>query len=317
MEKTFQISPHEINSTQTVSGNFTVYKNIPTEDEQSFLEYYHLPKDVFYFGDLSPIAPRYEKIHNEQLGETIIFVLANVMHIGEKSMIEHRLESHVFILGKERLFWFIKGSESNLDKKVLEIHQKDIHSLQSILIYAGLQSYTNFTKELNEQKNRIDKLNEQADQTTSNRILLEVTETERNLIMLEHTIYSQEDAFEQLLKDENFLEKLNNDLLVHDIIWYNRQVKKLVHVYRDLFDAVSSLFSAIVSNNLNKLMKFLSSLSLILAASGFIAELWGMNTGGLLFKNHAYGTYIMILVALIAGLTMYIFLKNKKFFDDD
>jgi magnesium transporter len=317
MKETFQISQHEITRTQTTTGNLIIYKNVPTKDEQSFLKHYQLPKDVFYFDELSPIAPRYEKIQNELLGETIIFVLANVVHIGEKSVIEHRLESHVFILGEEKLFWFIKGTESNLNQTVLEKHQEDIHSLQSVLVYAGLQAYTNFTKELNQQKDRIDQLNEQANQTTSNRILLAVTETERNLIMLEHTIYSQEDAFERLLKDEKFLEKLNNNLLVHDIKWYNRQVKKLVHVYRDLFDAVSSLFSAIVSNNLNKLMKFLSSLSLILAASGFIAELWGMNTGGLFFENHAYGTHIMIFIAFVAGLSMYLFLKNKKFFDDD
>lgn len=97
-------------------------------------------------------------------------------------------------------------------------------------------------------------------------------------------------------------------MLIHDVKWYNRQVNKLVHVYRDLFDAVSSLYSDIVSNNLNRLMKFLSSLSIILAASGLIAEMWGMNTGSLLFENHEFGTLIMIIVALSAGLLMYIFL---------
>ena len=119
-----------------------------------------------------------------------------------------------------------------------------------------------------------------------------------------------------LLDDDEFTNTLDNDMLVHDVKWYNRQVNRLVHVYRDLFDAVSSLFSDIVSNNLNILMKFLSSISIVLAASSFIAELWGMNTGGLPFEFNDYGFLIMFIVSLISGFSMYLFLKNKHYFDD-
>jgi magnesium transporter len=69
-----------------------------------------------------------------------------------------------------------------------------------------------------------------------------------------------------------------------------------------------------MSNTLNMLMKFLSSISLILASSGLIAELWGMNTGGLPFESNDYGTLIMIFIAFIAGLSMYIYLRRKNFF---
>lgn len=183
-------------------------------------------------------------------------------------------------------------------------------------MYAVLLSYVNFTKELELHKQKINYLNNQANHQTSNQMLNEVTQTEQNLVILEHTIETQEIAINNLLRNESFIEALNNDMLVHDVKWYNRQVNRLVHVYRDLFDAVSSLYSDIVNNNLNKLMKFLSSITIILAASSFIAELWGMNTGGLPFESNDHGFLILFIVSLISGFLMYLFLKKRHFFDD-
>ena len=159
-------------------------------------------------------------------------------------------------------------------------------------------------------------MNKQANHQTNNKILNEVTQTEQNLVILEHTIESQEIAVSNLIDHSSFLELLDNDTLVHDVKWYNQQVNRLIHVYRDLFDAVSSLYSSIVSNNLNVLMKFLSSISIVLAASSFIAELWGMNTGGLPFESNNFGFFIMFTIAIFSGFIMYLFLKSRHFFDD-
>lgn len=205
---------------------------------------------------------------------------------------------------------------SSLDKEILEKNGAQIDSLQSILLNAGLISYTNFTDELKKQKNAIDQLNERVINTIGRSVLIDVSDTERNIVMLQHTINSQEKAFTKLLEDEEFIEKLDQPFLVYDMQWYNNQVKKFVDVYRDLLDTASGLFSDIMSNNLNKLMKFLSSFSLVIAASSLMGDLWGMNTGGMPFENSDYGTYIMIGVSILAGVGMYIFLKNKEYFDD-
>lgn len=316
MKRFLRVNSQGLIESEVNGANITVYKDLTTDEEQKFLKKYNLPKDVFYFDDLSAVASRYENITNEQLGETIVFVLTNVLDTGANSDVENRLETHIFILGEQQLFWFVKRDEVELDKSLLEKYSESIDSLQSVLVHAGLESYTNFTEELTKQKKRIDRLNKQARDATNKNLLLEVTETERNLVLLNHVIDAQEESFQYLLKNEQFLHKLDNDPLVHDIKWYNNQVKKLVHMYRDLFDAVSSLFSDIISNNLNKTMKFLSSFSLILAATSLIAELWGMNTGGLPLEYSDYGTYIMIFIALLSGLSMYGFLKRKNFFDD-
>lgn len=316
MNKTYKITSNGLEKTDAQDSILRIYRD-PSDDERiDFIQELDLPEDVFDFDDIPHVAPRIESLYNENLGDTLIFVFSNIIDVDDNTSVEKRLESHTFILGQEVLFWFMNDKDSTLDEQFLKKKGSQTDSLQSILLNAGLISYTNFTDELHKQKRVIDELNERAINTTSRDVLIDVSDTERNMVMLQHTIDTQEKAFTKLLEDEEFVEKLGQPFLVHDIKWYNRQVKKLVHVYRDLLDTASSLFSDIMSNNLNKLMKFLSSLSLVLAATSLIGELWGMNTGGMPFEESGYGSWLMMGIALLAGIGMYLFLKNKEYFDD-
>lgn len=316
MTKTFEITNNGLEESNEKNSIVRIYRDPSDEDRTNFINELDLPEDVFDFDDIPHIAPRIESIYNENLGDTLIFVFANIIDVDKNTEVEKRLESHTFILGQEVLYWFINNKDSTLDEEFLKKKGTETDSLQSILVNAGLISYTNFADELQKQKRVIDELNRRAVNTTNRGVLIGVSDTERNMVMLQHTIDTQEQAFTKLLEDEEFIEKLDQPFLVHDVKWYNRQVKKLVDVYRDLLDTASSLFSDIMSNNLNQLMKFLSSLSLILASTSLIGELWGMNTGGLPFEESGYGFWLMMGVAILAGIGMYIFLKNKEFFDD-
>lgn len=316
MTKTFEITNNGLEESNEKNSIVRIYRDPSDEDRTNFINELDLPEDVFDFDDIPHIAPRIESIYNENLGDTLIFVFANIIDVNKNTEVEKRLESHTFILGQEVLYWFINNKDSTLDEEFLKKKGTETDSLQSILVNAGLISYTNFADELHKQKRVIDELNRRAVNTTNRSVLIGVSDIERNMVMLQHTIDTQEQAFTKLLEDEEFIEKLDQPFLVHDVKWYNRQVKKLVDVYRDLLDTASSLFSDIMSNNLNQLMKFLSSLSLILASTSLIGELWGMNTGGLPFEESGYGFWLMIGVAILAGIGMYIFLKNKEFFDD-
>ncbi len=317
MKIVYQLIEGELEKRDAATGNFILYKQATSEERDQFIEAYELPSDVFKFYDVPFIAPRLEYLTTSKLGDTLIFVLASISEYSEKKSVEERLESHTFILSENQLVWFINEGASNLDEELFQSERNEFNSLEGILMRASLLSYKHFTVELRRQRETIDYLDEQADHKTSNQILIDVADTERDMVMMEHTIDTQDQAISRLLEDKDFLANLDDEKLVHNIIWYNRQVNKMVHLYRDLLDTVSGLFSDIMNNTLNKLMKFLSSLSLILASSGLIAELWGMNTGGLPGEQSEYGTLILFGVAFLAGLVMFLYLNKKSYFDDD
>lgn len=316
VRKYYYVSEKEITKADSTLSNFIIFEQATSSEREQFLKEYALPNDVFSFFDMPAIAPRIEYLKNTRLGDTMIFVVANISEHPENLSVEKRLESHTFILGNNQLFWIINEGSSNLDEEFFDTILDSNITFENIIMSVGLLTYKHFTRELFKQKENIDYLDEQTEHRTSNEILINVTSTEKNMVMLEHTLDMQELAFSRLLEDRDFLERLDDEELTHDIKWYNRQVNKLVHLYRDLLDAVSSLYSDVMSNNLNSLMKFLNSISLILASSGLIAELWGMNTGGLPGESHNFGTFIMFSISFIAGLSMYLYLNRKKFFDD-
>jgi len=316
LRQTYTITANGLEESALKNSMLLLYRGPSLEEKNEIIEAYNLPEDVFDFDDLPTVAPRIEFLYNEKLGDTLIFVFSNIVRTEENSSVEARLETHTFILGQEKMFWITNKDTATLNQELIELKSFTIDSLESVILNAGLLSYTHFTAELAKQKRIIDQLNQTVVDSTKRQVLIDVSETERNMVMLRHTIDTQEVAFTRLLRNESFLEKLDNSHLVHDITWYNRQVQKLVSVYRDLLDTASSLFSDIMSNNLNKLMKFLSSLSLVLGASGLVGELWGMNTGGLPFEEAPYGTWIILGAAFLVGVSMYMYLKNREYFDD-
>lgn len=310
----YRVDKRGISKSKQEDSNLEIYKAPSKKDKQDFINFYKLPKDVFHFDDMPEIAPRIEFLENQYLGKLSIFVISNIDSYKENESVEKRLKSHTFLLTEKKLFWFMHKDSFDTYHHLFSHNAKEITSLESFIINIGLLTYKNFTLELTEQKKRIDALYDSAIYSTSNEVLIRVADTERDMVMLEHTIDTQEIAFKKLLEDQLFIANLNDDFLVYDIKWYNRQVNQLIEVYRDLLDATSSLFTDIMSNNLNQLMKFLSSLSLILASSTFIAGLWGMNTGGLPFKSQKYGTLIMLFISISAGVIMYLYLKRKDRF---
>ena len=257
----FKLKNKSINSDFS-NLSLKVFQNISPANENDFLASYNLPKDLFYFDHIKPVAPRFEIVHNNQLGEVMVLVISNLHPTPPPNDVESRLETHTFIISQTESFWFIKDNYSKLYDQLATTYVNDIEKIEDLIFYAIRLSSSN------------------------------------------------------LIDHSSFLELLDNDTLVHDVKWYNQQVNRLIHVYRDLFDAVSSLYSGIVSNNLNVLMKFLSSISIVLAASSFIAELWGMNTGGLPFESNNFGFFIMFTIAIFSGFIMYLFLKSRHFFDD-
>ena len=73
----FKLKNKSINSD---FSNFSlkVFQNISPANENDFLASYNLPKDLFYFDHIKPVAPRFEKVHNNQLGEVMVLVISNL-----------------------------------------------------------------------------------------------------------------------------------------------------------------------------------------------------------------------------------------------
>ena len=73
-------------------------------------------------------------------------------------------------------------------------------------------------------------------------------------------------------------------------------------------------FSGICNFNslhINDIMKFLTSITIILAIPTLVASLWGMNVP-VPFQNYQYGFPVLLAVSFVVTLTVMVWLKKRN-----
>ncbi len=109
------------------------------------------------------------------------------------------------------------------------------------------------------------------------------------------------------IKDEERLAQL------HDIIIENQQALSMSEMYSDILNGTMDAFASIISNNLNEIMKRLTSVTIVLMIPTLIASFYGMNVE-LPYEHHAYAFVIVFSMSILVSTGMTWFFVKKKWF---
>ena len=101
--------------------------------------------------------------------------------------------------------------------------------------------------------------------------------------------------------------------LLEDVIIENKQAIEMVEMYSNILMNMSDTFASIISNNLNIVMKFLASITIILSVPTTIFSLWGVNVP-LPFQENEWGFFRVITIAMICSAVAVALLWMKKLF---
>jgi len=105
----------------------------------------------------------------------------------------------------------------------------------------------------------------------------------------------------RLILDVDRLEELEVDL---------QQQVELSAIYRELIANAMSAYDSIVSHNLNRVIKTLTSISLLVSVPTLIASVYGMNVG-LPLENEPLAFGIIMLGSFLITLPLLLFLRTK------
>ena len=102
--------------------------------------------------------------------------------------------------------------------------------------------------------------------------------------------------------------------ILDDAIIENKQAIEMAKIYRDILTGTMDAYASIISNNLNGVMKYLTSITIILAIPTMIASYWGMNVA-VPMQNNPFGFIIIVASSLLIGIIATLWLKKKGMLD--
>ena len=94
----------------------------------------------------------------------------------------------------------------------------------------------------------------------------------------------------------------------------NRQAIEMTSIYRDIINGTRELMSAVLDNRLNNVMKYLTSITMVMAIPTVISGIYGMNVDErwMPLSDTPYGFLIICGITVIICIATMIFLRKKK-----
>ncbi|WP_413537883.1 magnesium transporter CorA family protein [Enterococcus malodoratus] len=289
---------------ETRKGNWLAVSN-PTEDEKEQLHNdYDLPKKFFSLGVNYSNVSFFKKYQTEDKDPICLMLFINIESIDEPEL----LSSTVTIFLTSEVL--ITVSESPLIDEVLENYKSDITTKAGLILHTLQVINSHYLAFLRKQRETIEEISQGTSNGSNKTILEKTTHTEKNLVYIDNLLKEQRKTINHLL--ESSLVSSDRDLAI-EIELQTKQATTSVQIYREMLGSISGLINSMMDNRLNQLMKFLNTASLLLALPTLIFSLWGINTGGLLWRDSEIGSIMVVLLALLISIVSGVYLFKKDY----
>ena len=151
-------------------------------------------------------------------------------------------------------------------------------------------------------------------ETTEDKDLINLHELETNLVYFATSLSANKVVLDRLTRYERIKQYPEDKELLDDVIVENRQAIEMTNIYRDIIHGSRELVSTIINNRLNNVMKFLTSITLVMAIPTIISGIYGMNVSGkwMPLSETPHGFLIIcVIITAICVLALFI-LKRRK-----
>lgn len=189
--------------------------------------------------------------------------------------------------------------------KGFSTYKKSRFLLQIMLTNAAY--YLTYLKQINKETEIAESI---LKSSMKNRELLKLLNLEKSLVYFTTSLKSNELVMEKTLRGKILKLYEEDEEILEDAIVENKQAIEMSKIYSDILNGTMDAYASIISNNLNGVMKFLTSITIILAIPTLISSMWGMNVP-VPFQNNPYGFPILVLISILVTVIAILILKRR------
>ena len=305
--KTFWNTNGKLSHLTEWEPNCWIQVTCPTEEDQRELEERFNIPDYF----ISDISDTDERARYEYDDGWMLIIL-RIPYVKEIRSRTPYTTVPLGIIHKRDVTITVCFYETNMMLDFVAFHQKrgagfiDHVDLTFRLFLSSAVWYLKRLKQINA---LIDKAKHNLDHTVNNESLIGLSRLQDSLTYFNTSIRGNENLL-QKLKFKLQVDELDDDL-IEDVNIEMTQARETTAIYSDILESTMDTYSSIINNNMNTVMRTLTSVTIILMIPTLVTSMFGMNLiNGM--ETAPFGFIIALIISVVVSGITWAFLRHKR-----
>ena len=305
--KTYWNISGKLNTIKEWQPNCWIQVTCPTEQEQQELEEtYNIPD--YFISDISDTDERARYEYDDGW----MLIILRIPYVKEIRSRTPYTTVPLGIIHKRDVTITVCNFETNMMLDFVSFQQKrgeGFTDYVDMIFRLFLCSAVWYLKRLKQISTLIDKAKHNLDQEVNNESLIGLSRLQDSLTYFVTSIRGNENLLAKL-KFKLQVDELDADL-IEDVNIEMSQARETASIYTDILESTMDTYSSIINNNMNTVMRTLTSVSIIMMFPTLIASLFGMNLINGMEASRWGFVIALIISVLVSGLTWWI-LRHKR-----
>ncbi len=159
----------------------------------------------------------------------------------------------------------------------------------------------------------IDEYEAELHRSMRNQELIRLLNIEKSLVYFNTSLKANDLVMARLQSGRYIPISEESEDVLEDALIENQQAIEMARIYSDILSGTMDAYASVISNNLNIVMKFLTSVTIILMLPTLVASIYGMNIK-LPLQDHPHAFAITMGIAFVMSIvTVFVFAKKQIF----
>ena len=203
----------------------------------------------------------------------------------------------------------------NENDVITQLKTKKVYTAKKIqttlrILLISAKTYLKYLSMINK---RIHIIQENLKKSMKNEEIFGLLGIEKSLVYFSTSLKSNQFLIEKLTKTKIFTQFEPDKELLDDTTEENKQAIEMTNIYSYILSGMMDAFASVISNNLNIVMKLLTSVTLILMLPTLVASIYGMNIA-LPFQKSPHAFLITMAISFALSIVGVLILWKKKLF---
>lgn len=255
-----------------------------------------------------------EKAHIDEEDDSILIVVDSpVIEIENEEKIYATMpigmilvRDEIFITVSQEQIDAVEGIKRKAKNYFLETEKKSRLVFQ--ILFDIAQNYIRYLTYINTD---IEMFEEHMSKSMRNKELQRIMQFEKSMIYFNASVKGNQVVLEKLNRGKAIKLYEEDEDILEDTIIENRQAIEMIQTYSDILNGIIDIFGTMVSNNLNIVMKILTSITLIISIPTMVSSFLGMNVE-FPFNTGVIGFYEVVGISILATIGVTVWLKKKN-----